>query len=91
MSDQEYELKLTLTPTALEELAKSPLLATIAQKPKSTMLRSVYFDTPDFSLRKKGLVLRIRHDGSRSVQTARMPPGRSSCRSGWRSRTTQPL
>ncbi len=75
MSDQEYELKLTLTPTALEELAKAPLLATIAKQPKATMLRSVYFDTPDFSLRKKGLVLRIRHDGTRSVQTVKLDGG----------------
>jgi len=34
-----------------------------------TSIEDVYFDTPDANLRRRGLVLRLRHDGGRWLQT----------------------
>lgn len=34
-------------------------------------LRSVYYDTPDFSLKARKLALRVRHDGTRKIQTVK--------------------
>jgi triphosphatase len=61
----EIELKLALvrgTATA----AKRALRAAALQR---TAIDDVYFDTPDAGLRRRGLVLRIRRDGERWLQT----------------------
>ena len=61
----EIELKLALvrgTPTA----AKRGLREAALQR---TAIDDVYFDTPDAGLRQRGLVLRIRRDGERWLQT----------------------
>jgi triphosphatase len=64
---QEVEVKLELLPAGL------PALKTIFQGSKATLKRanqvSVYFDTNKQKLRKKGLMLRVRREGRRYVQT----------------------
>lgn len=67
MSD-EIELKLDLTPQALDALEAALPWAGSA---KITKLNSVYFDTPDLALRAAGVSLRIRHSGTRRIQTVK--------------------
>jgi len=43
-----------------------------------TAIDDVYFDTPENSLRRRGLVLRIRRDGERWMQTLKAAPSESS-------------
>src|SRR5512137_1625195 len=43
-----------------------------------TALDDVYFDTPDQSLFRRGLVLRIRRDGNRWMQTLKAAASRRS-------------
>jgi len=42
-------------------------------RPERTSIDDVYFDTPDANLRRRGLVLRVRHDGDRWLQTLKAP------------------
>lgn len=61
----EIELKLALvkgTPTAAKRALRAAVLQLAA-------IDDVYFDTPDAGLRRRGLVLRIRRDGERWLQT----------------------
>src|SRR5690242_14750509 len=66
----EIELKFLLRPGADPSLMLAPALQA-AGAPHVSHLRSVYFDTPDLALRRKGVVLRLRHDGQRTVQTVK--------------------
>ncbi len=49
-----------------------PALAALA--PSRRRVLSVYFDTPRHELRRAGIALRLRHDGSRWVQTLKAEP-----------------
>lgn len=62
----EIELKLELTRDAAAVIEASGLLA---DKPETAQQRSIYFDTPDRTLSKAGLSLRIRRAGRRRIQT----------------------
>jgi inorganic triphosphatase YgiF len=66
---KEIELKLELPPTSLPHLKKVPLLRALKKPARSATEVSVYFDTDKRKLRKKGLMLRVRHIGNRYVQT----------------------
>jgi inorganic triphosphatase YgiF len=67
MSD-EIELKLEIAPDATERLiADRPWLN--ASDCRSERQLTVYYDTPDFQLRKAGYSLRVRSIGERFVQT----------------------
>jgi inorganic triphosphatase YgiF len=73
---REIELKLDVPATSLPRLTASSLLkraAKSAAKPSS--LVSTYFDTKNLNLRKKGLSLRVRRVGDRSVQTVKQEDG----------------
>lgn len=66
----ETELKLRLDPAILPKLRRHPLVTRFKTgRPRSQLLKSVYFDTPDQELRHRQLVLRVRHIGRRRVQT----------------------
>jgi len=56
---QEVELKLEVTPASLMALKKIPVLRTLRGKQSAEV--SVYFDTKKHKLRRKGLLLRVRH------------------------------
>jgi triphosphatase len=66
---KELEVKLDLAPESLLRLKKIPVLRAVKVKPKQTTEVSVYFDTEDHKLRKRGLMLRVRRIGSRYIQT----------------------
>jgi inorganic triphosphatase YgiF len=65
----EIELKLEIDPADALRLADAPPLKGVSGSPKE--LVSVYFDTPDQDLRRRGFVLRIRQDGDRRIQTVK--------------------
>ena len=70
----EIELKLGLAPNDLKRLQRHPLLRSLAsgRRLRKAALRSTYFDTPDRALAKRSVALRLRSDGRRFLQTAKL-------------------
>lgn len=70
MSSTELELKLRIDAEAARRLRDKPALLKMARHQSSQSdLRSIYFDTADFRLRRKRASLRVRWDGRQWVQT----------------------
>ncbi|MES2363611.1 MAG: CYTH and CHAD domain-containing protein [Pseudomonadota bacterium] len=67
----EIELKLRLPPDALAALRADPLLANTRKVRRH--LDNIYFDTPQRTLAKAGIGLRLRSDGKRWLQTVKGP------------------
>ena len=67
----ERELKLELEPAAAQALRAGRVQGLSAKGAVRENLTSVYFDTKRFSLRRKGLSLRVRFDGDRRLQTVK--------------------
>ena len=65
----ETEIKLLLPAESRLSVEAHPLLA--ACKPAQARNLSTYYDTPEFGLRKRGVVLRIRTVAERHVQTVK--------------------
>src|SRR5262249_44385140 len=66
----EVELKLTVAPERAAAVRQLPLLRELAEKRALTrQLETVYYDTPDRALARRGVVLRVRSIGRRRVQT----------------------
>jgi inorganic triphosphatase YgiF len=63
----EIELKFDLAPHSRRKLALATALA--GTSPRRTTMRSLYFDTPERSLAKREMALRLRREGRRWVQT----------------------
>lgn len=63
----EIELKLTLDPADVARCRRHPLLAGV--KAERRRLHSIYFDTPDFTLTRRKIALRLRRVGYHWVQT----------------------
>lgn len=63
----EIELKLALPAGHAAKIRRHPLLRDI--KPTTHKLHSIYFDTPDFALMRRGIALRLRRVGYHWVQT----------------------
>lgn len=70
----EIELKLDLSASSVALLENGALLA----GGRHARLVSTYFDTPGLTLHKAGLVLRIRRNGRRLVQTVKLREGPSA-------------
>ena len=66
----ETELKLLLQPPELRRLRRDPRIKSLQQGRAATRrVRSVYYDTPEHTLLRAGLALRLRSDGARWLQT----------------------
>ena len=72
---QEIEIKLLATPAALERLEASPWFGRRAKDASQQELISVYFDTPGLELREAGVTLRVRHVGTKRLQTIKSSLG----------------
>jgi triphosphatase len=69
----EFELKLALSPEALERLSQHPLVRTLARGRSSRRrLVSTYYDTPAGILRQQAMALRVRREGRRRTQTLKV-------------------
>ena len=66
---KEIELKLEFDPADAARLASHPALRAGPAPQEEHQLISTYFDTPDGALRKAGVYLRVRENGSHIVQT----------------------
>src|SRR3974390_2485919 len=66
---KELEVKPRLAPDSLRALKNIPLLRAQNGASKRRVEVSVYFDTNDHKLRKKGVMLRVRRVGGRYIQT----------------------
>src|SRR5215469_10686037 len=66
---KELEVKLDVAPDSLRALKNIPLLRAQNGASKRRVEVSVYFDTDDHKLRKKGVMLRVRRAGGRYIQT----------------------
>lgn len=66
----ESELKLRIAPEHMARLKRSTLLKQIsAGRAVTRKLRNIYFDTPDFTLHRHRMALRLRQVGSHWLQT----------------------
>lgn len=69
----ETELKLLVEPSDVEALRKHPLLKKYASDPPhEEMLTGIYFDTPNYDLRRADAGLRVRQVGKDWVQTLKI-------------------
>jgi inorganic triphosphatase YgiF len=66
---KEVEVKLELAPASVPRLKKIPFIRALKTTPKPSREVSVYFDTASQKLRRKGVLLRVRHIGNRCIQT----------------------
>lgn len=72
-ADTEIELKLAADAATLERLSRSPIVRARADGGSTiTELESVYYDTPDHRLRRKGIAFRVRRRDGRFVQTVKV-------------------
>jgi triphosphatase len=71
MAARELELKLELDSASLRQIA-GWLLERKKMRGVSQCLRTVYFDTPDFTLRRSGISLRVRVAGESYLQTIKL-------------------
>ncbi len=71
-SADEIELKLLVDADRMAHFNAAPIIATNARnKGTRKHLKSVYYDTPERTLRRNGLSLRVRQSGARFVQTVK--------------------
>ncbi len=72
---EEIELKLALDPKSMKSMRSHPLLRTLAsgRRARRQELQSCYFDTPDRSLRRQGMALRVRKKAGKLIQTLKAP------------------
>jgi triphosphatase len=84
---EEVELKFELENADLDRLLSHPLVTGgHANAARTKLLRSTYFDTPDYDLRKAGVSLRVRKDRAARIQTikaARSSGGIALARGEW--------
>jgi inorganic triphosphatase YgiF len=66
---KEIELKLRVDPADAAALRNHPSFASALGNPVREALVSIYFDSDDMFMRDHGLTLRVRHSGSRRIQT----------------------
>ena len=71
--NHEIELKLEMAPDATERLLEQSWLDGAERRSQRQL--SVYFDTPEGELRRRGYTLRVRSIGDRFIQTVKSMEG----------------
>ena len=67
---QEVEIRLAARPDDLKRISQGRFVKKLSQGNAATRRYStIYYDTPEFSLAKKGVSLRVRRSGRNYVQT----------------------
>jgi len=83
----EIELKLGASPEVIERIGDDPTLRGEAEGPGAAKaLDATYFDTADRRLSRRGIALRVRREGGRTIQTIKADArnlGGLSARSEW--------
>ncbi len=79
----ELELKFDLAPELIAKLQASKWLGELGESGKVQTAASVYFDTPEHSLRKHGISLRVRHIGNHRIQTLKRAKSAAFARPEW--------
>jgi triphosphatase len=87
-SDREFELKFLSRPDVLERWQKEPLLSAVSPRTREKLC-TAYFDTPDHSLKDRGVFLRIRRSPSGFIQSVKQADGLS--RGEWEHAVSEPL
>ncbi|MDR2926491.1 MAG: CYTH domain-containing protein [Azoarcus sp.] len=67
----EIEIKLSFSPSALPEILCHPLIAGAPRETPPEVLDNTYFDTPEWTLRARGVGLRLRQQTGGTVQTVK--------------------
>lgn len=68
----EIELKLRLSPSDAARVLRNPWLRALGgPDPVTRRLRTVYYDTPAFHLRRHGVALRLRREGRHWIQSVK--------------------
>jgi inorganic triphosphatase YgiF len=79
----EIELKLLVDADRLADFNAAPIIAMNARnKGARKHLKSVYYDTPERTLRRNGIALRVRQTGARFVQTVKAESANDALRRG---------
>ncbi|MBI4998023.1 MAG: CYTH domain-containing protein, partial [Rhodocyclales bacterium] len=81
----EVELKLALPESAQRPFLRHPMLGTATAR-QTVQLVNIYYDTPDLTLRKSGIAVRLRRQGRTWLQTVKCAgssAGRLSSRPEW--------
>jgi len=79
----EIELKLLVDSDRLKDFNDAPAIAANARsKGSHKQLKSVYYDTPERTLWRNGLTLRVRKSGARFLQTVKAESGDDPLRRG---------
>jgi inorganic triphosphatase YgiF len=79
----EIELKLLVDADRLADFNAAPIIATNAHnKGTRKHLKSVYYDTPERTLKRNGLSVRVRQNGARFEQTVKAESGDNPLRRG---------
>jgi triphosphatase len=79
----ELELKLLVDADRLADFNDAPVIATNARNKGSRKhLKAIYYDTPERTLLRHGLTLRVRQSGARFMQTVKAEAGDDPLRRG---------
>src|SRR5215475_2827130 len=90
----EVELKLLASPAAIERIRAATVIAQHARnRGVVRRLEAVYYDTPDLALSRLRSSLRVRRNGTRFVQTLKVPCAEQSpfARQQWEMRVDTPV
>jgi inorganic triphosphatase YgiF len=88
-ANREVELKLLPLGGMLRDIGRAAVRAGAKRSGRPRKIRSIYFDTGDFSLRDSGYNLRIRHNKPGNIQTVKTTKpdaavfGRGECFRGY--------
>lgn len=86
-SQRETELKFSIVPEDLEKVLLLPALRAAMRQARRARIDTVYFDTANRDLWKRGFVLRIRKSGQSLVQTVKQQTSSGIERGEWERKT----